>query len=846
MKSFSESFLSRSIPLFLTGVLSVFAVQTARSTITLEPLWALSPDLGEVWPSPNNNERGIAYNPVSGNVLVVTRSSADIFLLNKDTGAMLMEPEIGGDGLPTGQQVPRKLLKGDFFLPPDSPPAPTVVSSGTSGALNLVGVADDGAIYSCNLVVGSQVNNLRIYRWESDGVNSVETNFAPYVAWTGNPDLSGITSQRWGDSFTVRGAGVNTQILMGSDAGALAVFTTANGVDFVPAFITGALSGPGRGLGFSEGNTFYNKSLNGTDLRRSSFSLSGPQPTVTVLNTFTVPSTTTNPLAVDLVKKRLAMIDLTGSGADIDILRLYDITTPTSAPSALATANLQFPNANLNVVGSLAMGDDKVFVSSTNKGIQTFKIVDDNAVLPPEVTVTPAASSVWIRGLITLTGAATGVPPITYQWYKDTVLLDGKTDSALLINPVTAGDSGSYVLRATNAAGFTDSAPAVVTAVAGTDTEVLTKVWQVAAGSQPWMTTGNTERGMDANPVSGNVYVVSRAGANTVRVLSGADGTLLRSLNTTGITGGLAGITLNMIGVAADGVIYAANLGDDSNPYKIYRWDNDNEATEPVEVYFGNPIAGRLGDTMDVRGSGTTTEIVVGSRNNDGFVIFRLENGFLTPQEFANTGAAPGSYGLSVAFGNGNAIWAKSSGIQFPLVRAVYDGTTGVAVATSAAGPLIDNNAGLAYDPVNQLIATSGRELSDSIRLYRVTDSATGALELLDQEFYPTDNGNANGTGSAAFAGGRLYTLNTNNGLVAATVTLAGPAAPPEITNVIRIGPLTTFTLTGESGATYLIQRSLNLSDWTDDGTVTLSNGISTSVARTSTEPREFYRARKQ
>jgi hypothetical protein len=242
-----------------------------------------------------------------------------------------------------------------------------------------------------------------------------------------------------------------------------------------------------------------------------------------------------------------------------------------------------------------------------------------------------------------------------------------------------------------------------------------------------------------------------------------------------------------------------------------------------------------------VRGSGANTEIVIGSRNADSYVVFRLVEGTLTPFAITVTGAAAGSFGLGVAFGAGNEVWAKTSGQL--LVRTSYDTATnaGVLLATSAAGQILSGNAGFAFDPVNQLIGITGVELSDSIRLYRVVDAGTGTLELLDQEFYSTDNVNINNTGAATIAGGRLYTLNTNNGLIAATISLA---VAPALTNLSRTGNTFSFTLTGVSGASYLIQRSGDMTSWTDDGTEVLTTGPSKVVSRTAADGRFFFRAK--
>ena len=69
-------------------------------------------------------------------------------------------------------------------------------------------------------------------------------------------------------------------------------------------------------------------------------------------------------------------------------------------------------------------------------------------------------------------------------------------------------------------------------------------------------------------------------------------------------------------------------------------------------------------------------------------------------------------------------------------------------------------------------------------------------------------------------------------------------AAAPVITNLQRTGNSFSFTLTGVSGASYLIQRSGDMAAWTDDGTEILDAGTSKTVARTVTDGRYFFRAK--
>jgi len=125
--------------------------------------------------------------------------------------------------------------------------------------------------------------------------------------------------------------------------------------------------------------------------------------------------------------------------------------------------------------------------------------------------------------------------------------------------------------------------------------DTLELLWQLLPGSRTYITdtTSRTERGVAINPVTGNVLLVSRAGSPQVYVLSGADGSdgsdelgQARTLQLTGEDGSplVAGGTfvLNLVGVADDGVVYAANLTLNSSTadFRIYRWSS--EATDAV------------------------------------------------------------------------------------------------------------------------------------------------------------------------------------------------------------------------------------------------------------------------
>src|SRR5262249_46303851 len=121
----------------------------------------------------NNNERGLAYDTATGDLLLVSQfPSNNIVVLNAATGAE------------------------KYFM------NLTDVAAGAGGA-NMIGVADDGAVYVGNATVNATANSYTINRWADDGPETTFVNL-----YSGDPGFSGPAGLRWGDNIAVRGAGV--------------------------------------------------------------------------------------------------------------------------------------------------------------------------------------------------------------------------------------------------------------------------------------------------------------------------------------------------------------------------------------------------------------------------------------------------------------------------------------------------------------------------------------------------------------------------------------------------------------------------------------------------------------
>jgi hypothetical protein len=309
---------------------------------------------------------------------------------------------------------------------------------------------------------------------------------------------------------------------------------------------------------------------------------------------------------------------------------------------------------------------------------------------------------------------------------------------------------------------------------ANAQTPYLEPLWGLAPGSRSYLTTDNTQRGMAYNPVTGDVLLVNRAGGLSVNILDGETGADKGSLNVTGISGGT--LAANMIGVADDGAVYLGNLtiNGSTDPFRLYRWSDQTSA--PALVYSGNPALGnglgansglRFGDTFDVRGAGSSTQVLLPSRGTNFVSILTTGDGVNFTANFVQTdasgaAASNGPFGLGAAFGAGDTFWGKSSS-GTPLREVDFNLGTGVGTTAQSIGDLPSTLWVLGVDRVNGLLAGIDMTTPDQVRLYDISDFAA----VLDSELLPSDNANLNGTGAVDFGGGMLFVLDSNNGLAA-------------------------------------------------------------------------------
>lgn len=288
--------------------------------------------------------------------------------------------------------------------------------------------------------------------------------------------------------------------------------------------------------------------------------------------------------------------------------------------------------------------------------------------------------------------------------------------------------------------------------------------WLAPGESSGFLGTTGLQRGLAYNQSNNELYLVDRNGGQFVRVLDGSTGALLRTLDTTGVTGGT--FASNMIGVAGDGAIYMGNLSTAAAAnFKVYRWSDSSAGVAPSVVFDASTTLARTGDSFAVIGSGASTRIVASGSGHSGVALLTTADGSNFTLASSNTiaGVASGGFRLGIDFVNPNTVIGKQTGST-----AIYTGDLTTSLGTTSA-VLSAGEAPLAYDSTNSLLATVDIN-SNLVRLYNASNfSSLNLLSSLNNTTSFTANGN--GTGDLAFGlfNGefRLYAMNSNNGIQA-------------------------------------------------------------------------------
>lgn len=166
------------------------------------------------WLAPGSNDylaenvsgrfyRGLAYNPVTKNLILVSRTNATVSGSSTSNNIVVLN---GTTGVVSGTLSPSGISGGTF-------------------PINMAGVGDDGQVYVANLQAGATsttANFFKVYKWENETTtNAPSLAFqvaVPFSQSGTNPNF--VNGWRFGDAFAVRGSGTSTRfIAAGSTSG---------------------------------------------------------------------------------------------------------------------------------------------------------------------------------------------------------------------------------------------------------------------------------------------------------------------------------------------------------------------------------------------------------------------------------------------------------------------------------------------------------------------------------------------------------------------------------------------------------------------------------------------------
>ncbi len=305
-------------------------------------------------------------------------------------------------------------------------------------------------------------------------------------------------------------------------------------------------------------------------------------------------------------------------------------------------------------------------------------------------------------------------------------------------------------------------------------------------GGYTFLGTGTLERGIGYG--NGHLYLVSRSGGTSVRILNPDTGADLGGLNVTGVSGGT--FAANMVGVGGDGAIYAGNLTTSAaSPFKVYRWAD--ESAIPTVAYDASPGLPRVGDSFAVTGSGTGTTIVASGTGSIGFASINPLAG--TGAAVPVAGTAAGAYRIGLTFVDDNTVIGTQGG---SWMLTDFSGTSGTLVSSISTPSATERL--LAYNVVGGLPLLATTDTTSSlVRLYDMSNPTSPVLLASANNTSGALSPNGTGVGSMAWGSitgnsATLYALNANQGIQAFTVTVV-PEPGPLVLTALGLAALVLF-----------------------------------------------------
>ena len=180
-----------------------------------------------------------------------------------------------------------------------------------------------------------------------------------------------------------------------------------------------------------------------------------------VININAPPAFTTQPISQTVNSGSNVTFTAAATGTPTPTFQWFKGTTALSGQTA-ATLSLTAVTA-ADAADYKVVATNSLAPTGVSSSVATLSITSPN--IPPVFTTQPISQTVNSGSNVTFTAAATGTPAPTFQWFKGTTSLTGKTAATLSITGVTAADAADYKVVATNAAAPSGVSSSVATLV---------------------------------------------------------------------------------------------------------------------------------------------------------------------------------------------------------------------------------------------------------------------------------------------------------------------------------------------------------------------------------------------
>ncbi len=316
-------------------------------------------------------------------------------------------------------------------------------------------------------------------------------------------------------------------------------------------------------------------------------------------------------------------------------------------------------------------------------------------------------------------------------------------------------------------------------------TETMSLIWRLddgQAGAPAWLNAGNTTRGMDYNAATGNLLVCDRTPLDRVRRLNASTGAeVTPEMDGTGYTAGT--VVISKVRVADDGVIYVSNIAASAaSVFKIYRHETETTAST-LALNFGSPGRNqRIGDDVDIVGSGVGTKIIASGSGNLSVSVFTTVDGLNFTSASTAFASNPAFVGIQPIrwHTDGTSFWTRKAAAALTeqttatLRDSAGAGLFGVADDFRGYGPIAVDSFGSG----KLYLGTGPSRVGTTVApqpgvIYNVNvagQSAVGFAETAQSlQNVGTPGDNVNGSGDVVFdvAGKRAFFLVTNNSISA-------------------------------------------------------------------------------